>query len=241
MYQARLLFSLLIFFPCFLSGADLLIVNLKVEYAETPMGIDVERPRFSWQMAVPGNRRGYKQTAYQLAVTDESGKTVWNSGKIKSDVSLNIEYNGLPLSATTRYNWVIDVWDQEGQKHAAKSWFETGLMSAGPSLSAWSGAKWIGGHDDDMILYSAYLPVFKINFSVQLDERSKTTRAGFIYGANDHRLMDKYKNLYKLENKKNESFILIEIDIAPLLLKENARVNIYRAGYHPDDKKEVPF
>ena len=26
--------------------------NLCVEYAETPLGIDVEKPRFSWQMAV---------------------------------------------------------------------------------------------------------------------------------------------------------------------------------------------
>lgn len=233
------LFFLLIFFPCALFGADIQIVKLKVEYTETPIGIDVERPRFSWQMFALGNQRGCKQTAYQLVVTDESGHTLWNSGKIISDVSLNVEYNGKPLAATTRYHWVINVWDQNNKKHRAQSWFETGLMNTG--LSAWSGAKWLGGGDDDMVFFAPYFPVFKINYSVQLDEKTKTTRAGFVYGANDMRLMDQYKNLYKLENKKDESYLLVEIDIAPLQLKENARLNIYRVGYHPDDKKEVPF
>ncbi len=236
--QIILLFHL-IFFPCALFGADIQIVKLKVEYAETPIGIDVERPRFSWQMFAPDGQRGCKQTAYQLVVMDESGLTLWNSGKMKSNVSLNVEYKGKPLSATARYHWVVDVWDQNNKKHSARSWFETGLMN--PGLSAWSGAKWIGGGDDDMGFFAPYFPVFKIHYSVQLDEKTKTTRAGFVYGANDMRLMNQYKNLYKLKNKKDESYVLIEIDMTPLQLKENARLNIYRVGHHPDDKKEVPF
>lgn len=235
------LLVILIFIPSYLLGKAVQIVNLKVEYAETPLGIDVEHPRFSWQMQTTENKPGYKQIAYQLVVSDEAGNVVWDSDKIKSDVSLNLEYSGKPLRASTRYHWVINVWDQTNAQHAAKSWFETGLMNPDPKLAAWSGAKWIGGGDEDMVLYSDYLPVFKINFSVQLDKKSKSTRAGFIYGANDDRLMDTYKNLYKLENKKDESYLIVEIDIAPLSLKENAKLNVYRVGYHPDDKKEVPF
>lgn len=236
------LFSFILFFlPCYLFGSDIQILNLKVEYAETPLGIDVEHPRFSWQMQVKDNKPGYKQMAYQLVVTDETGKVVWNSDKIKRDVSLNIEYSGIPLRASTRYRWVVHVWDQTSTQHRAASWFETGLMNADPKLSAWNGAKWIGGGDEDMVLYPGYLPMFKINCSIQLDKESESTHAGFIYGANDNRLMDKYKNLYHLENRKDESYLLVEIDIAPLALKENAKLNIYRVGYHPNDKKETPF
>jgi alpha-L-rhamnosidase len=236
----RLLFAL-IFFPCVLVAADIRIVNLKVEYTKTPIGIDVQKPRFSWQMLAPDKQRGYKQTAYQVVVINEAGDTLWNCRKIKSDVSLNVQYAGKPLSAVTRYHWVVAVWDQNNQKHSATSWFETGLMNPDPKGAAWNGAKWIGGGDKDLVLYAPYLPVFKLNFSLQLDEASGTTKAGFIYGANDNRLMDKNKNLFKLENKKDSSYVLVELDIAPLQLNDSARLHIYRAGYKPDDKKDLPL
>ena len=239
--QLKLLILLLILLPCSLFGTDVLITNLKVEYTESPLGIDVKHPRFSWQMQASGNNKGDKQTAYQLVVRDEFGDIAWNSNKIQSDISLNVEYKGKPLRASTRYNWEVTIWGQDNQQHIAKSWFETGLMNADPQLSAWNGAKWIGGNDEDMVFYSHYLPMFKINYSVQLDKKSKSTRAGFIYGANDNRLMDKHKNLYHLENKRDESYVLAEIDIAPLVANENAKLNIYRVGYHPNDKKEKPL
>lgn len=90
-----------------------------------------------------------------------------------------------------------------------------------------------------MVLYSHYLPVFKINYTVQLDET--TTQAGFIYGANDERLMDENRNEYNLQNKKDESYIMALLDIAPLEANGEAVLHIYRTGYHPEDKKEEPF
>ena len=48
------------------------IEKLKVEYAEMPLGIDVEKPRFSWQMVIQNTERGYSQKAYQITVTDEA-------------------------------------------------------------------------------------------------------------------------------------------------------------------------
>lgn len=234
----KLLFSL-IFYPCILFANDIQIVNLKVEYAERPIGIDIPKPRFSWQMQ--SEKSGYSQTAYQIIVTNESGQAVWNSGKKNSDISLNIKYAGVQLQPRTRYNWKLVVWDQHGEKHTAASWFETGLMNPDPGLSAWNGAKWIGGGDKDMVLFASYLPVFKLNFSLQLDEASGTSRAGFFYGANDNRLMDRNKNLHKLENKKDSSYILIELNTASLSLKGAAELNIYRVGYAPDDKKDLPL
>ncbi|WP_163712385.1 alpha-L-rhamnosidase [Mangrovibacterium lignilyticum] len=235
------LFVLLLLTQCTLINQDVKITNLKVEYTETPLGIDVEIPSFSWQMESPDHKRDCKQIAYQLLVTDETGQTVWDSNKTVSDESLNIKYQGTPLSPTTRYSWKLSVWDNENKKHTAKSWFETGLMNPGPMLSAWSGAKWIGGSDDDIVLYAHYLPVFRINYSLQLNEKSQSTKAGFIYGANDERLMDKNKNLYHLANQKDECYVKFEIEISSLNSNKNAKLNIYRVGYHPDDKKDVPF
>ena len=177
--------------------------NLCVEYAETPLGIDVEKPRFSWQMAVPFDRRGGMQTAYQLTVTDEHGTQVWNSGKVISDISLNIEYEGQSLKPVTRYIWTIRVWDNKGRNASASSWFETGLMSRNDTDKIWGGAKWIGGGDEDQILHSQYLPIYRLDFTLQLDRQSASTRAGFIYGANDHRMMNKFKNIYHLQNDKD--------------------------------------
>lgn len=213
------------------------IQKLKVEYTETPLGIDVELPRFSWQMQ--SEESGAFQKAYRIIVTDESGGRVWNSGKVESDLSLNIKYEGVTLKPTTRYNWQLMVWDDKNKELIATSWFETGLMN--PGLSAWSSARWIGGNNDDLVLYSHYLPVFRINYTLQLDEQSKSTKAGFVFGANDERLMNKNRNIYQLESDKDESYFMLELDITPLNSNEEAWLNVYRVGFHPDDKKGVPL
>ncbi|SBV97371.1 alpha-L-rhamnosidase [uncultured Dysgonomonas sp.] len=243
MYKINIISVLFLLYSCFsfslLGAENIKIVNLKTEYTETPLGIDVEKPRFSWQMK--STEQGCYQKAYQIQVTDEKGLKVWDSEKTEENISLNIIYAGIPLKPATRYIWKVSVWDQSNTKHTAESWFETGLMNPDPLLSAWNGAQWIGGDNKDMILYSSYLPVFKIGFSLKLDEASGTTKAGFIYGANDSRLMDKYKNLYKLENGKDTSFLLVELDISSLSVNGSAYLHIYRAGYDPQDKKDVPL
>lgn len=217
------------------------IRNLKVEYAETPLGIDVDKPRFSWQMVVDGSERGYSQKAFQLVVSDAKGKQVWDSGRRETGVSLNIEYAGIPLTPSTRYTWNVKVWDQYGKTCTGSSWFETGLMEHSDTGVAWNGAKWIGGGEEDRVLYSHYLPVFRLSFSLQFDCKSKSSRAGFIYGANDARLLDRYKNIYHLENRKDEAYIKVELDLTPLETGRKAVMNIYRNGFHPDDKGNVPF
>jgi len=236
------LFSILffgIFTSSFIQASEINIEKLRTEYTETPLGIDVTQPRFSWQMA--SMKKGCYQTAYQIIVSDEAGQKVWDSGKAIGDVSLNITYTGSPLKPCTRYKWQVMVWDQEQKQHFAESWFETGLMDPDPKLPAWNGAKWIGGTDEDMVLYSPYLPVFKIKSTLQLDKLSNSTKAGFIYGANDNRLMDRNKNIYKLENQKDSSFILIELDIAHLNSKKPAQLNVFRKGYSPQDKNNMPI
>ena len=55
-------------------------INLKTEYLMNPIGIDIQNPRLMWTC-----EGGKTQSAYRIvAVTN--GETVWDSGKIMSNV-----------------------------------------------------------------------------------------------------------------------------------------------------------
>jgi len=110
-------------------------------------------------------------------------------------------------------------------------------VQAQDNTHIFSAAKWIGGGDEDLPFYSQYLPVFKINFSVKFGEKTKFNRAKFIYAANDERLSDKNKNFYNIENKRDSSYICVEINADNI----PAKLNIYRAGFAPKDSKDKPF
>ena len=132
------------------------------------------------------------------------------------------------------------MWNQKGAKLSATSWFETGLMDPSPDSPAWSGAKWIGGGNDDLVLYAPYLEIFDVKYAVAIAPGS--ARASFVYGANDSRLMDKNKNIYQLESAKDESYIKLELDISALdgLQDGKAKLNVYRAGYKDTDTPSKP-
>jgi hypothetical protein len=150
------------------ADAAAVIKNLQVEYGNTPLGIDVTQPRFSWQMATTAGERGYAQTAYQIQVKDPNGQVAWDTKRTESSTSLGIKYAGSPLKAATRYSWTVTAWNQAGARLAASSWFETGLMDPSPDSSAWGGARWIGGGDEDLVLYAPYLAIFDVKYAVTI-------------------------------------------------------------------------
>jgi alpha-L-rhamnosidase len=120
-------------------------VELRVDNLKTPLGIDDPAPRFSWQLQDPA--RGARQTAYQVLVASRpellrQGKPdVWDSGRIESGASLNVLYAGPAIAASSRYFWLVKVWDTAGMPYAESetNWWETGLLSQ----DAWRG-QWIG-------------------------------------------------------------------------------------------------
>ena len=132
---------------CF--GSPCLPVLLKCEYIVHPLGIDVTNPRLSWQ--IQDERRGAVQTAYQVLVGTDStallaGKAdAWNSGKIASDKTNNIQYNGTALASRQKYYWKVVVWDKDGKPSPASAIgsFETGLFS----VTEWKG-QWISDTTD---------------------------------------------------------------------------------------------
>lgn len=124
-------------------------VSPQCEYAVDPLGIDVPRPRLSWILnAEKAGARGLKQSAYQILVATSraelrAGKAdLWNSGKVESDRSIQVEYSGKPLQSRTRCWWKVRVWDQSGR---VSDWSAPGMWSMGLlHASDWAG-QWISG------------------------------------------------------------------------------------------------
>jgi alpha-L-rhamnosidase len=119
--------------------------KLKCEYQETPMGLEVISPRLSWQMK--STTRGAKQTAYQILVADNEADlkkdngNVWNSGIVKSEQSLKIDYAGKNLESRKRYFWKVKVWNEKNKPtlYSEPTWWEMALLKK----EDWS-AHWIG-------------------------------------------------------------------------------------------------
>ena len=85
--------------------------DLRVERKVEPVGIDLQRPRFSW--VVESRERGTEQRSYRLRVT-KAGRDVWDSGTVRSDASSDVEYRGPALESATRYDWRVDVTTNDG-------------------------------------------------------------------------------------------------------------------------------
>jgi alpha-L-rhamnosidase len=115
--------------------------DLRCEYLENPLGIDVEKPRLSWKLE--SNIRGQKQTTYHLLVASSRDKLdknvgdLWDSGKVKSGQSLNVEYNGSKLKSRTQYFWKVRVWGDSG-------WVSTWSGPASWSMGILSQDQWQG-------------------------------------------------------------------------------------------------
>jgi alpha-L-rhamnosidase len=119
-------------------------IELRVDNLKTPLGIDDPGPRFSWQLR--DQAHGAKQTAYEVIVSSTSAglhskPDVWDSGRITSDQSMNVCYQGPALSASKRYFWRVNVWDAAGKPYPEgdAAWWETGLLEQSAWLAGWVG------------------------------------------------------------------------------------------------------
>lgn len=154
------------------SPDDTKISGLKVEYLTNPLGIDVEQPRFSWQLV--SGERDVKQSAYQIIVNEsladikrESGKT-WDSGKMESDETVNRVYNGNVLQSNTTYFWRVRVWlSDELAVWSEPAFFHTGILNA----SEWQ-AQWITTQDE--VVHAS--PLLRKEFQVE-----KEIERAFVY------------------------------------------------------------
>ncbi|OMD18398.1 family 78 glycoside hydrolase catalytic domain, partial [Paenibacillus odorifer] len=118
------------------------ITKLRCEYKENPLGIDVIRPRISWQLV--SDDRDCMQSAYQIQVAENmlfQGK-LWDTEAVKSSQSIHVELEGLLLEARTRYYYRVRAWNQNAidSGWSEVAFFETGLLDAGNWQAEWISA-----------------------------------------------------------------------------------------------------
>jgi hypothetical protein len=119
--------------------------QLRCEYRENPLGVDVPQPRLSWVLL--SAQRGEVQTAFQLLAASSlenlarNQGDLWDSGQVKSAQTVNVAYAGQPLPSARQVFWKVRAWDKAGQPSpwsAPASW-TMGLLNE----TDWQ-AKWIG-------------------------------------------------------------------------------------------------
>lgn len=130
---------------------EFIVKNLHCEYLENPLGVVTPHPRFSW--ILKSSERGKFQTAYHILVAstrkniEEDNGDMWNTGKVESDNSINIEYEGDTLKSGERYYWKVCAWDENDQ---LSQWSEVSAFQMGfLTDDEWEG-EWIGAADNNI-------------------------------------------------------------------------------------------
>jgi hypothetical protein len=127
--------------------------TLRCEFLENPLGLDAKQPRLTW--IASSNRRGDKQTAYQVLVAstaDILGKDqgdIWDSGKVGSAETAVILDK--PLVSRQACYWKVRVWDADGNPSAwsdMDTW-EMGLLNPEDWKAQWIDAPRVKQDDAD--------------------------------------------------------------------------------------------
>ncbi len=127
--------------------------DLTVELMADPNSVDVANPRLSWVNTPADDEvKGEVQTAWRIRVaTTENGlgsPDLWDSGKVVSDDSYLVAYDGKTLASGMDCWWQVKVWDRSGK---ASGWSEPahwtmGIMNEDEWKAEWIGAPW---HTED--------------------------------------------------------------------------------------------
>lgn len=137
-----------------LSVAQIGVTELLLENQKEPKGIISNHPRMTWILS--SDRRGSRQTAYEIRVASsekglkQGGDRVWNPGKISSEQSVHIRYNGDRLESGQTYFWQVRVWDNHNRNSgwSEVAQWQMGLLDPEQEFIA----KWIiPGYEEDTV------------------------------------------------------------------------------------------
>jgi alpha-L-rhamnosidase len=122
------------------------VKNMRTEFLENPLGMDVRKPGLRWQIA--SDKRNVMQQAYQVqaaqSVADlDAGKLLWDSGKVASDTT-SVRYDGPALGSAQRVCWRVRAWDQEENQSdwSDPAWWEMGLLEEKEWKADWIEVGW---------------------------------------------------------------------------------------------------
>lgn len=119
------------------------LYDLMVENLINPQGLETRQPRFSWKLK--SKERGVYQEAYQILVSSSKENLqkgvadLWDSGKVSSDETLLVKYEGKELQSRQECFWKLKIWTNRGEVSSEQD----NKWSVGLDPSDWEG-QWIG-------------------------------------------------------------------------------------------------
>ncbi len=146
----RLTFPLILLLLCSTTMFAVRTAALKCEMLVNPSGIGTTQPHLSWQ--IPAERNGIRQQAYYILAAstpeklNEKDADLWNTGRIESDQSIWVRYEGKPLTSRSVVFWKVKVWDDQNKESdwSSAARFTVGLLEK----SDWRG-RYIGMERSD--------------------------------------------------------------------------------------------
>ena len=117
--------------------------DLVCEYHTNPIGIDKVRPQLSWKIL--DYKKGTMQTAYEILVAsslenlNNNVGDMWSSGRVESDRSTFVEYQGKAPESRKTYFWKVKIWDNHHgeSEYSAPAIFEMALLNKSDWKAQW--------------------------------------------------------------------------------------------------------
>jgi len=121
-------------------NAQMQLSSLTVEHLTNPVGLDETKPKFGWILT--SDQRNSMQTAYEIHVFDNrnmSGNAIWKTGKVMSDKSFDVAYEGAKLESGKQYFWRARVWDNKGKssKWSTLNQWQMALLNTADWKAQW--------------------------------------------------------------------------------------------------------
>ncbi|HXP61531.1 MAG TPA: family 78 glycoside hydrolase catalytic domain [Dongiaceae bacterium] len=135
------------------TSEGLLPVQLRCEFVEDPLGVDVPQPRLFWKLESAA--RAQRQSGWQIlaassvGLLDRDQADLWDSGKVNSDETIHISYGGRPLRSSQAVFWKVRVWDRDGRVSgwSRRAKWTMGLLAEADWQGKWLSAEGAAGAD----------------------------------------------------------------------------------------------
>ncbi len=183
------------------ADADVRVQGLQVEYRTTPLGIDVAQPRFSWQMAATAGERGVVADRLPDRGAGPEGRA--SSGTSKRDRRAGRRSAIMYAGSAAEGRDAVRV-DGHGLDPGGRAADREFVVRDGPDGSLARrrrrGAARSGSAAATTTSCCTRRTWRSSTLTYAVTIAPGSTRASFVYGANDSRLMDRNKNIYQLES-----------------------------------------
>ncbi len=116
-------------------------VNLKTNNMVNPIGINGDRPEFSWQIANACGQSAWQIKCAASAELLAAGELLWDSGKVETPVMAAHLYGGPELKSGDSIFFKVLLWDENGNEG---DWSETAFCECGMLSNQDFKACWVG-------------------------------------------------------------------------------------------------